>query len=194
MSQLLSIAHKIFKGSDANLLSDTCGIFFDIFKAFDRVWHEALIFKLGSYGISDSLLCLFNRFLPERLQRVVLNGQASEWQKVLAGVPQGSILGPLLFLIFIDDIPANFKCNVKIFADDTSLFSVVCDPNENSGKLDKDLGRVAWCTNQWKMSFDLLFPLSKMWRFTFPIILTMWIHHPFILIISQRLAAKLINI
>ena len=94
----------------------------DISKVFDRVSHEALIFKSRSYGISDSLLCLFNSFLSERLQRVVLNGQASEWRKVLAGVPQGSILGPLLFLIFINDIPANLECNLKIFADDTSLF------------------------------------------------------------------------
>ena len=116
--------------------------------------HEALIFKLRSYGISDSLLRLFNSFLSERFQRVVLNGQASEWRKVLAGVPQGSILGPLLFLIFINDIPANLECNVKIFADDTSLFSLVRDPNESSAKLGRDLGRVARWVHQWKMSFN----------------------------------------
>ena len=128
--------------------------FFDISKAFDRVWHEALIFKLRSYGISDSLLRLFNSFLSERFQRVVLNGQASEWRKVLAGVPQGSILGPLLFLIFINDISANLECNVKIFADDTSLFSSVTDPNESSAKFGRDLERVAWWAHQWKMSFN----------------------------------------
>ena len=107
---------------------------FDISKAFDRVWYETLIFKLRSYGISDSLLCLFNSFLSERFQRVVLNGQASEWRNVLAGVTQGSILGPLLFLIFNNDIPPNLECNVKIFADDTSLFSFVRDPHESSEK------------------------------------------------------------
>ena len=154
VSQLLSITHEIFKGFDANPSLDTCGIFLDISKAFDRVWHEALIFKLRSYGISDSLLRLFNSFLSERFQRVVLNGQASEWRKVLAGVPQGSILGPLLFLIFINDIPANLECNVKIFADDTSLFSLVRDPNESSAKLGRDLGRVARWAHQWKMSFN----------------------------------------
>ena len=93
VSQRLSITHEIFKDFDANPSLDNCGIFLDIPKAFDRVWHEALILKLRSYGISDSLLCLFNSFLSERLQRVVLNGQVSEWWKVLAGVPQGSILG-----------------------------------------------------------------------------------------------------
>ena len=79
----------MFKGFDAHPSLDTSGIFLDIFKASDRVWHEALIFKLHSYGILDSLLRLFNRFLSERLQRVVLNDQVSEWWKVLAGVPQG---------------------------------------------------------------------------------------------------------
>ena len=70
----------------------------------------------------SQILCLFSNFLSERLQRVVLNGQGPKWRKVLAGVPQGSILGPLLFLIFINDIPANLECNVKIFADDTFIF------------------------------------------------------------------------
>ena len=68
--QLLSITHEIFKGFDANPSLDTCGIFLDIFKASDRVWHEALIFKLHSYGFLDSLLRLLNSFLSERLQRV----------------------------------------------------------------------------------------------------------------------------
>ena len=77
MSQLLSITHVVFKGFDVNPSLGTCGIFLDISKAFDRVWHEGLIFKIWSYEISDSLLCLFNNFLSERLQRVVLNDQAS---------------------------------------------------------------------------------------------------------------------
>ena len=115
----------------------------DTSKAFDRVWHEALIFKLWFNGISDSLLCLFSSFLSERLQRLVLNDQASECRKVLAGVPQGSILGPLLFLIFIKGIPENLECNVKIFTDHTSLFPVVRNPNESSAKLGRNLGRVA---------------------------------------------------
>ena len=77
-SQLLSIMHEIFKGFDANSLLNICGIFFDISKVFDRVWHEALISKLQSYGISDSLLCLFNSCHSGGLQKMVLNGQASE--------------------------------------------------------------------------------------------------------------------
>ena len=111
-------------------------------------------FGIRSNGISDSLLRLFNSFLSEKFQRVVLNGQRYEWRKVLAGVPQGSILRPQLFLIFIHEIPANLECNVKIFADDTSLFSLVRDPNESSAKLGRDLERVARWTHQWKMSLN----------------------------------------
>ena len=154
ISQLLPTTDEIFKGFDANPSLYICGNFLYISKAFDRVWHEAQIFKLRSYGISDSLSCLFIIFLSEMLQLVVLNGQASEWRKVLEGVPQGSFLGPLLFLIFFDDILANLGCKKKILADDTSLFPLVPDPNENSVKLGGDLGRVAWWVQHWKMSFN----------------------------------------
>ena len=154
MPELLSITHKILKCFDANPLLDTSGFFLDMYKALDRVLHEALIFKLWCYCILDSLLCLLNFFLSARLQRVVLNGQASEWQKVLAGVPQGSISVPLLFFIFINDTHANLECNMKIFADGTSLFSLVHGPNESSAKLTRDLGRVAGWVYQWKMSFN----------------------------------------
>ena len=100
MSQLLSIAHDILKGFDASPPLDTRGVFLDISKAFDRVWHEGLIFKLKSYGVSGTLLLLIQNFLFGRSQRVVLDGQASEWTEISAGVPQGSILGPLFFLIY----------------------------------------------------------------------------------------------
>ena len=91
-------------------------------KAFDRVWHEGLLFKLECIGISGNLLSLLKSFLSNRFQRVVLNGQCSSWPSVQAGVLQGSILGPLLFLIYINDLPGNLQSTVKLFADDTSLF------------------------------------------------------------------------
>ena len=78
-------------------------------------------------GVSGQLLNLLENYLTNRHQRVLLNGQNSAWAPVLAGVPQGSILGPLLFLIYINDLPNGLKANAKLFADGTSLFTIVKD-------------------------------------------------------------------
>ena len=96
-------------------------VFCDISKAFDRVWHDGLLFKLSSIGISGRLLYWFRNYLADRKQRVVINGCTSEFKLVEAGVPQGSILGPLLFLIYINDIVRELNCNVRLFADDTQF-------------------------------------------------------------------------
>ena len=103
------------------------GVFLDILKAFDKVWHKGIIFKLKQNGISGKLLSVLSDFLKDRKQIVILSGQVSSWTGVNAGVPQGSILGPLLFLIYINDLADGLSSNAKLFADDTSLFSVVHD-------------------------------------------------------------------
>ena len=100
----------------------------DISKAFDRLWHDGLIYKLKQYGVSGRLLAFIISFLRDRKQRTVLNGQCSRWGDTSAGVPQGSILGPLLFLVYINDLTTDLKCDVNLFAYDTSLFTVVQDP------------------------------------------------------------------
>ena len=130
------------------------GVFFDISKAFDKVWHEGLVFKLKQNGISGNLLNIFEDFLRNRKQRVVLNGQTSNWENIHAGVPQGSILGPLLFLIYINDLAENLSSNPKLFADDTSLFSVVRDLNTSAIEINDDLKKIEAWAHQWKMSFN----------------------------------------
>ena len=92
-----------------------------------------------SVGICDALLNLIGSFLENRFQRVVLNGQTSEWLPVRAGVPQGSILGPLFFLIYINDLSVDITSTVKLFADDTSLFSIIHDAKTAAYELNKDL-------------------------------------------------------
>ena len=124
INQLISITHTIFTAFDCNPPLDVRSVYLDISKAFDRVWHDGLIYKLKRCGVSGQLLSLIQNFLKNRKQRTVLNGQASNWGDILA-VPQGSILGPLFFLVNINDLTGNLKCNVKPFADDTSLFTVV---------------------------------------------------------------------
>ena len=88
-------------------------------------WHEGLIFKLKQNGISGRLLKLFENYLHNREQRVVLSGSCSYFSLIESGVPLGSVLGPLLFLIYINDLERNIKSSVKFFADDTMRFSIV---------------------------------------------------------------------
>ena len=95
--QLLSITHNIYRAFEEKPSKETRAVFLDLSKAFDRVWHEGLIYKLECKGISGNLLTLVKNYLKDRKQRVVLNGRSSEWASVSAGVPQGSVLGPLSF-------------------------------------------------------------------------------------------------
>ena len=101
----------------------TRAVALDISKAFDRVWHAGLLHKLKSYGISGQIFGLISSFLSNRRLRVVLDGKSSQEYPVNAGVPQGSILGPTLFLLYINDLPDDVICNIAIYADDTTLYS-----------------------------------------------------------------------
>ena len=154
VNQLISITHTIFKAFDCNPPLDIRSVYLDISKAFDRVWHDGLVYKLKRCGVSGQLLSLIQSFLKDRKQRTVLNGQSSNWGDISAGVPQGSILGPLFFLVYINDLSADLRCNVKLFADDTSLFTLVEDPNTAANDMNHDLMLIRQWAYDWKMSFN----------------------------------------
>ena len=116
--------------------------------------HEGLLYKLECNGISGKLLSLLRNFLTNRQQRVVLNGKNSSWLTVTSGVPRGSVLDPLFFLVVINDIVEGLQNDIKLFADDTSIFSVVKDKDEAAASLNQDLERVSLWAWQWKMQFN----------------------------------------
>ena len=154
VNQLISITHTIFKAFDCNPPLDVRSVYLDISKAFDRVWHDGLIFKLKRCGVAGQLLSLIESFLNDRKQRTVLNGRCSNWGDILAGVPQGSILGPLFFLVYINDLTTDLNCNVKLFADDTSFFTVVQEPNAAAEDMNHDLELISRWAHDWRMSFN----------------------------------------
>ena len=125
INQLISITHNIYRAFDVNPSLEVGGIFLDLSKVFDEVWHEGLLYKLKNIGINGNALQLIEPFLHNRRQRVVLNGQSSSWLSIRVGVPQGSVLKPLFFPIYINDLPEGLNSEVKLFADDISLFSIV---------------------------------------------------------------------
>ena len=94
----------------------------DIIDAFDKVPHQRLILKLKSHDVGNSIINWIEQWLTDRRQRVVVHGEVSSWKSVLNGVPQGSVLGPILFLVYIDDLEEGVTCNILKFADDTKLF------------------------------------------------------------------------
>ena len=131
----------------------------DISKAFDRVWHAVLLHKLKSYGISGQIFGLISSFLTNRRLRVVLDGKSSQEYPVNAGVPQGSILGPTLFLLYINDLPDDVICDIAIYADDTTLYSK-CDQAsdlwqlELASELESDLRDTVDWGKKWLVDFN----------------------------------------
>ena len=151
VTQLLLIINHWTYLLDNNLPIDT--LYLDFSKAFDSVPHERLLIKLHKYGISGDENNWFRSFLSNRKQRVSISGKFSSWTDVLSGVPQGSVIGPLLFLLFINDLPDIVHSCVKIFADDTKLYSSI----ENEGdknKLQLDLNNAIEWSNKWQLPFN----------------------------------------
>ena len=152
INQLLSITHEIFQLFDEGV--EVKSVFVGISHAFDKVWHKGLIFKVSQNGMSGNLLDILSEFLSNWKRRVVLNGQKSTWENANAGVPQGSILGSLLFLIDINYLSGDLSPKAILFADDTSLFNVVHDINTSANELNNDLKKVSNWALQFKTSFS----------------------------------------
>ena len=126
----------------------------DISKAFDKVWHAGLIYKLKAMGINGSLITWLTNYLDNRQQRVVLQGSASQWKNITAGVPQGSVLGPLLFLVFINDMAQDLQSGLCLFADDNLLYLISESDETNARLLNEDLAKLERWAHKWLVKFN----------------------------------------
>ena len=140
---LLSITHQIYKFFDDG--HEVRSVLLDMSKAFDKVWHKGLIFELKHNGMSGNLLSTLTDFLKLSEQRVMFNGQLSSWSNTEIGIPQGSILDPLLSLIYVSDLSDDLTTNAMLFADDVSLFSESNNINMSATNLNSDLRKI----NSW---------------------------------------------
>ena len=154
VNQLIPITQNIYCAFDVNPSLEARGVFLDLSKVFDKVWHEGLLYKYKNNGINENAVQLIESFLHNRRERVVLNDQSSSWLSIKAGIPQESVLEPLFFLIYINDLPQGLDSEVKLFADDTSLFSFVNCVNTSALTLNSDLFKIQDRAYQWKMSFN----------------------------------------
>ena len=152
VKQLIAITHEIYKSPDDGL--EVRRVFLNKSKAFDKVCHEGFLLKLSLNGVSGNLLKLLRDFLCCCKQQVVLNWQNSSSENFSAGVPQGSILGPLLFLIYISDLSNGASSNYKLFTDGTSLFLVVNGIQSCATTLRNNLTVISNWDFKWKMIFN----------------------------------------
>ena len=176
INQLLKICHNIYQTFDQG--DEARGVFLDFSKAFDKVWHKGLLYKLQKMGLNGSILAWITNYLSGRRQQVVVHGCASDIGFTNSGVPQGSVLGPLLFLVYINDITESLESDVYIFADDTSIFTRL---NKNSAAatamLNRDLKRIqSWC-EKWYVKVNVtkttsvLFSRKRQPSYEFPLYL-----------------------
>lgn len=150
---LLILQDKIIRGFESNKIN--CGIYLDLRKAFDTVDHSILLLKLNSYGITDTFLRMIESYLSNRYQCVEHNKVKSSLRQINIGVPQGSILGPLLFILYINDFPSiSSKFTSLLYADDTALFFEADSPSELQESLDTELPKVSKWLQANKLSLN----------------------------------------
>ena len=151
-TQLIITTTDLHKALDNNLQAD--GILLDFSKSFDKVPHNRLALKLDYYGIRGNNLSWIRSFLSNRKQKVVLNGKQSETIPVTSGVPQGTVLGPFLFLIYINDLPDRVgSSTARLFADDCLLYRNV-KSTRDAEKLQHDMDQLQEWEQDWMMQFN----------------------------------------
>lgn len=152
-TQLCSTMHDIYTAVDNS--NTVHAVVMDFTKAFDRVPHALLMSKLSKVpDIDDYLLRWIHDFLTNRIQQVVLDAKSSESLPVSSGVPQGSVLGPTLFLLYINDLPDVIDCNISLFADDTLLFQIVNNLDDEN-RMQNNINKVRAWADHWKMDFNV---------------------------------------
>lgn len=142
------ICESVDQGVDVDI------VYLDFQKAFDKVPHQRLLYKLEAVGVKGELLNWIKNWLSDRKQRVVIQGETTVWKRVTSGVPQGSVLGPILFLIYVNDLDENIVNKLLKFADDTKLLGKVSTPEEIQQMKD-DLHQISVWTEKWQMSCNL---------------------------------------
>ena len=151
-TQLLEAVHDWAEALDTSDPVDV--IYLDYRKAFDSVPHSRLYEKLNKYNINGQIKTWIRDFLKDRKQRVVVNGKYSQVEDVTSGVPQGSVLGPLLFLLFVNDLPDDVQSVLKLFADDSKLYRKVRSPLDAEA-LQRDLNALSDWSHKWQLSFNV---------------------------------------
>jgi endonuclease/exonuclease/phosphatase family metal-dependent hydrolase len=152
VTQLLEVLDDWTAALDSNTSIDV--IYLDFAKAFDTVPHQRLLSKLTSYGIKGKVHNWIRDFLSHRRQRVCVNGTFSGWNDVTSGIPQGSVLGPILFVIFINDMPDTIRSICKLFADDTKVYRQLHTP-EDCDILQDDIHKLDDWSNTWLLRFNV---------------------------------------
>ena len=152
LTNLLEFYHKLFNYHDNTKAIDV--IYLDFQKAFDKVPHDKLMIKVKALGIKGNIGNWIENWLLNRKQRVVVNGETSPWSPVTSGVPQGSVLGPILFIIYINDIDVGLNNIVSKFADDTKIGNAIIT-EEDRLKLQEDLNKIAEWSKIWQMPFNV---------------------------------------
>ena len=151
-TQLIMLIEDLARNASVGKQTDI--ILLDFSKAFDKVNHSKLLWKLHQYGIRGHVLNWVRAFLGSRSQRVVIEGEESESIPVTSGVPQGSVLGPILFLIYINDLPDEVCSQVRLFADDTALY-LTMESEDSGSTLQSDLDILSMWETRWDMEFNL---------------------------------------